>query len=87
MPRSTNLMADGPDEVSRDLALVQQGTASFEVRAALETHLLNVLRHGGTEVLSALLGSIEPECERADQGPSGSWTKNSTSRCGGDPVT
>lgn len=44
-------MTYGPDEVSRDLALIGEGTASFEVRVRLETHLLKVLQSEGTSTL------------------------------------
>lgn len=66
-------MTYGPDEVSRDLALIGEGTASFEVRVRLETHLLKVLQSEGTEALGARLRSIPGhEFQRVGDGGSSS---------------
>jgi hypothetical protein len=51
-------MTYGANEVQRDLALVREGAASFEVRARLEQHLLEQLRTLGTKGVAELLLSL-----------------------------
>ena len=51
-------MAYGPEEASRDLTLVGEESASFEVRARLEHHLLSLLREQGCAGVAAFLQSL-----------------------------
>jgi hypothetical protein len=51
-------MTYGPDEASDTLNAIARGTVSFEGRARLEHHLLDLLRGGGTVSVSAFLGSL-----------------------------
>jgi hypothetical protein len=75
----------GPEEASCDFTLLSEGAASFEVRAQLEHHLLDLLRAQGTEAVTAFLqalpehdfrlaleGTSEPEARYVTAGPGSS---------------
>lgn len=78
-------MRYSPEEVSRDLTLVGEGSASFEVRARLENHLLSLLREQGHEALATFLCSLPGHTFRS-VGESGSAPEARFVSAGSGPV-
>ena len=65
-------MTYGPEQVSRDLALLRDNAAAFGARPRLENHLLSVLRLQGSGAVASLLESLPDHgFRRTDDGSPG----------------
>lgn len=73
----------GPEEASRDLSLVGQGTASFEERARIENCLLGLLKDQGYQAVASFLQTLSGHrFRRTDDGEQGQEIRFESERYG-----